>query len=172
MKILISLAFLLITKWAKSQENYPTPPKNNEHLFYIQHSDNQNTFMYDAKLDGKNIYEKNPIEIYRILYEEGGKIKPLTALQNSMAYGVSVKKINENYFEFTLKANKTLKLYLGLNPNDKAAVFLTVNKKKMYLNKMFIQLKKSGVTPVADYIVLSGKDFFSGKPISEKLMMN
>lgn len=169
MKLLISLAFLLITKWAKSQDNHPSPPKNQEHLFYIQHSDSHNTFMYDVNLDGKNMVEKNPIEIYRILYEEGGKIKPLTTLQNSMAYGVSVKKINTNYFEFTLKGNKKLNLYLGFNPSEKAAVFLTVNKKKMYLDKMFIQLKKSGIKPVADYILLSGKDFFTGKAMTEKV---
>lgn len=127
--------------------------------------------MYDANMDGKNISEKKPIEIYRILYEDGGTIKPLSALQNSMAYGISFKKIGDNYFQFNLKGNKTLSLYLGLNNSQKPAVFLTINNKKIFLDKMYIQLKKGGVKPTADYILLTGKDFFTGHTVAEKVEM-
>lgn len=171
MKALLSIICLLSIITVRSQDNYPTPSKNPDHLFYIQHSDNKNTFMYDANMDGQNISEKKPIEVYRILYEEGGAIKPLTAVQNSMAYGINFKKISENYFQFNLKGNKNMNLFLGLNTNQKPAVFLTINNKKMFLDKMYVQLKKGGIKPTADYILLTGKDFFTGKTITEKIEM-
>ncbi|WP_374329052.1 hypothetical protein [Soonwooa sp.] len=34
---------------------------------------------------------------------------------------------------------------------------------------MFIQLKDSGLKPSADYILLTGKDFETGKNVSEKV---
>ncbi|WP_312324407.1 DUF4833 domain-containing protein [Soonwooa sp.] len=39
----------------------------------------------------------------------------------------------------------------------------------IYLEKMFIQLKNSGLKPSADYILLTGKDFETGKNVSEKV---
>ncbi|MGV4414295.1 DUF4833 domain-containing protein [Chryseobacterium sp. T1] len=171
MKTLFSLFCFLIIISIRCQDNYPVPVKNAEHLFYIQHSNSKNTFMYDANMDGKNISDKKPIETYRILYEEGGAIKPLTAMQNSMAYGINFKKISDNYFQFNLKGNKTLSLFLGLNTSQKPSVFLTINNKKMFLDKMYVQLKKGGIKPTADYILLTGKDFFTGKTITEKVEM-
>lgn len=169
MKLLLLFVCFISIQICKSQTNYPTPDKKGNHLFYIQHSDNHNTFMYDAVMDGKNISEKNPISIYRILYNENAQIKPLTMIQNSMAYGINYKKIDDNFFEFSLKGQKTLKLYLAFNNQQKPAVFLTVNGNKIYLEKMFIQLKNSGLKPNADYILLTGKDFETGKNVTEKV---
>ncbi|WP_300672879.1 DUF4833 domain-containing protein [Soonwooa sp.] len=169
MKLLLFFVCFISFKICKAQTNYPTPDKNQNHLFYIQHSDNHNTFVYDAVMDGTNISEKNPINIYRVLYDENAEIKPLTMVQKSMAYGYDFKKIDSNYFEFSLKGQKSLKLYLGFNNQQKPAVFLTVNGNKIYLEKMFIQLKSFALKPSAEYILLIGKDFETGKSVTEKV---
>ncbi|MGX9984948.1 DUF4833 domain-containing protein [Soonwooa purpurea] len=169
MKFLVLFFSLTGFNLLTAQDNYPKPEKKTNQLFYIQHSDNRNTFVYDAIIIGKNISDTNPINIYRILYEENAEIKPLTSIQKSLAYGINFKKMDDNYFEFSLKGQKNLKLYLAFNNQQKPAVFLTVNGNKIYLEKMFIQLKNSGLKPSADYILVTGKDFETGKSVTEKL---
>lgn len=169
MRYFLIITFFLSINVLIAQSGYPSPEKKANHLFYIQHSDSRNTFVYDAIIIDQKISEKSPFNIYRVLFEENAEIKPLTFMQNSMAYGVTFKKITENYFEFSLKGQKDLKLYLGLNNQQKPAVQLTVNGNKIYLEKMFIQLKKSGLKPSADFILLTGKDFDTGKTVTEKL---
>jgi hypothetical protein len=49
-------------------------------LFYIQHSDNHNTYVYDANIKAGIIDSSQPINTYRIVYTQNG-IKPLSRLQ-------------------------------------------------------------------------------------------
>lgn len=93
----ISMLFSLIQP-AVAQKLHPVPPKNAASLFYIQHSDNHNTFVYEAVLKGKLLHEEEPVSVYRKMYAKKGKTEPLTAIQRTMAYGVDCKKFKGQFF--------------------------------------------------------------------------
>jgi hypothetical protein len=42
--------------------------QNSTRLFYIQHSDNHNTYVYDANIKAGIIDSSQPINAYRIVY--------------------------------------------------------------------------------------------------------
>jgi hypothetical protein len=45
-------------------------------LFYIQHSDNHNTYVYDANIKAGIIDSSQPINAYRIVYTKNGIKNP------------------------------------------------------------------------------------------------
>lgn len=163
------LPLLLWVNFSYGQNGYPVPEKSSTHLFYIQHSDNHNTYVYDAKMKNQMIRKEDPLDIYRIVYTEGGKKMPLTTVQRTMAYGMDVKYLKNNLFEMSLAASRKIKFYLTLNAGGKPRVYITVNDRKMYLENMFIKLSNSMFTPKADYILFYGTDFTTGKTVSEKV---
>jgi hypothetical protein len=70
-----------------SQNDYPEPAKTPTRLFYIQHSDNHNTYVYDANIKAGIIDSSQPINTYRIVYTQNG-IKTLVKVQKKFAYGM------------------------------------------------------------------------------------
>ena len=120
-----------------SQEKYPVPEETSTRLFYIQHSKNHNTYVYDAKMKGDSISLENPINEYRIVYTEGGEKKPLNKIQKQFAYG------------------------------------MVTNNCKLYLDSIFVELEEntSSIKAKAKYVLFSGKDFTSGKNVTQKLIV-
>ena len=81
MKYFLFIYLLLFSFIVKAQEGYPAPPKSENRLFYIQHNENKNTFVYDAIFAAKGVLDDdNPVDIYRILYDEDGQKKPLNPI--------------------------------------------------------------------------------------------
>lgn len=156
-----------------SQENYPIPEKTATRLFYIQHSNNHNTYVYDANMEGESINIKNPIDEYRIVYTEGGVKKPLSNIQKQFAYGMNTKIIAPNLIEMHLAASSKLKFYLIHNPNQKPKVYVTINNRKLYLENIFVELEDSStsIKTKAKYVLFSGQDFISGATVTEKLIV-
>ena len=87
--LLISF-FTILTSFV--QDNYPFPSKSENRLFYIQHSNNHNTFVYDAIFSGSNFDLKKPVNSYRIVYTDGGVKKPLTEIQKKNGLWIRYKK--------------------------------------------------------------------------------
>ncbi len=155
-KIFFFLLFISIASYA--QKGYPTPPETADRLFYIQHSDNHNTFVYDVNfISDKKIDTIEPIKIYRIVYTKGGAKEELTHLQRKVAYGVDFKKIKENHFEFSLVSFPDNKFYLGLDSKGKPQVKTTVNGKKIILKKIYIAMVESkSIKPEIKFINFYG----------------
>src|SRR4051812_38725197 len=108
--------FLVSANICCAQDGYPVPPNNPGRLFYIQHANNHNTFVYDANLlNSKSLDNNSPINVYRINYKKGGIKEELSGLQRKMAYGVSITKAAANLFDFTLAAYPTKKFTLKLS---------------------------------------------------------
>lgn len=166
-KIYLILFVLSVVYSSFSQDDYPIPPKNEYSLFYIQHSNNHNTFIYDAVLIGSNINSKNPIDSYRIVYTEGGKKKPLSEIQKKMAYGLDIKKIGTNIFEMYLVVSNDVRLVLFLDEKGKPKVWTIINNKKIILNRIFVQIKKgsSSLKPDVENVIFEGTDFTSGNKL-------
>lgn len=163
--VMISLAMCPI------QEGYPTPPDCPTRLFYIQHANNHNTFVYDANLtSAKSLKETEPIHVYRLNYKKGGVKEELTNMQRRMAYGVDVKKTGSNTFDFSLAAYPAKKMTLKLGNENTPRVTVTVNGKTLHLKKMFLFCNKLGTS--VSSINFYGKDAASGKEVTENFALN
>ncbi|MFV0140341.1 DUF4833 domain-containing protein [Empedobacter falsenii] len=173
MKNVFTLFYFFFSVVLFAQEGYPTPPKSVNRLFYIQHNDNKNTFVYDALFSSKGILDaNNPVDIYRILYAEDGSKKPLTSIQKKLAYGLDIKKIEKNVFQLTLVSYPIQKLTLKLDSQKNPIVQTTVNNKLITLNRVFLKQKKgtAGLSVKLEYILFYGKDK-NGKSIQEKIVL-
>ena len=135
MKKALLFLFVLVSSLSWAQASYPTPPQSANRLFYIQHSDNTNTYVYD--FNAKN--EAEPIAIHRILYAEDGSTKELTPLQRKMAYGVTVKKLAPQRYSFTLAATKNQLFYLEW-VKAKPQVFTTIENQKLRVTRLFVEM--------------------------------
>lgn len=157
-----------------AQTGYPEPKKTETRLFYIQHSNNHNTYVYDVNLIGDKIDKLKPIDEYRIIYTENGIKKPLTGLQEKMAYGMTHVDTKQDVLTFQLAATNNLNFYLTQTEPKKYQIYVTVNKRKMYLDKLFVKLKDrffgSGIQ--VEYVLFYGTDYNSEKPVTEKWVMN
>ena len=174
MKKILLFYFILIGIKTYSQEQYPVPETTPTRLFYIQHSNNHNTYVYDANLKNGKIDPDKPIEEYRIVYTKGGEKKPLTELQKHLAYGLIVTPISSNLYELHLAASKKLKFYLNLNSQQKPVLYTTVNDRKMYIDRMFIDLKdgSKGLNTKVEDVLFEGRDYQTGKKVTEKVLLN
>ena len=153
-----------------AQEGYPVPPETRERLFYIQHSKNHNTYVYDANLiSNSKIKDSDPIDIYQIDYKKDGTREELSLLQRKMAYGIDFKKTGDNKFEFTLAAYPVKNLLLTLK-SGRPVVILSVNGKNIVLNRMFLHCNALG-TGVSK-IDLYGEDAETQQPVAETLYID
>ncbi len=172
MRILFWTILFFLAKDAISQVDYPKPTPNPNHLFYIQHNANHNTFVYDANFAKPGqLSDTEPVTIYRVMYTEGGIKKELSMAQRTFAYGLKTKKLGKNIFECSLVSYPQQKLYLKVSRSGIPYVETTVNGKKMMLNRMFLQAKpgSSGLSLQPQYILFYGKDA-ARKDVVEKFI--
>ncbi|MBH2005663.1 MAG: DUF4833 domain-containing protein [Sphingobacteriia bacterium] len=172
MKFYLPLLFFFLVLDGFSQGDYPVPPQTSNQLFYIQHSKNHNTYVYDANLDGsQKLHEKEPVNIYRIIYTEGGIKKDLTNVQRKLAYGLHTQKIADNYYEMYLVSYPGIKLYLRQNHAGKTFVETVVNKQTIILKRLFLKTQEglSDLRTKLLYVLVYGKDL-AGNNIVAKLI--
>ena len=155
-----------------SQINYPVPPSSNKRLFYIQHSSNKNTYVYDAnfmKPGALNV--EDPVTIYRLMYAEGGERRELTFPQLKFGYGLNITKVANNQYEFSLVSYPRQKFFLKIDRNGKAYVETVINGKHVFLQSMFLQAGpgSSGFSIKPEYIMFHGLDK-KGKQVVEKFL--
>lgn len=157
----------------KPTNAFPEPKTFENHLFYIQRSNDINTVMYEANiLPDKRIDIDLPINVYWIRYAEKGQIEKLSALQWQLAYGY--KQHNKSHkgqpIEVTLNAFKKRHLYVYYNGTKPMAV-TQINSHKSILKKIFVQLASTdGFIPKVDYIELFGVDMTAqNRAVSEKI---
>lgn len=170
-QLIASIIALFSFCTVSAQNNYPTPKKTANQLFYIQHSNNHNTYVYDYNLENGRLSISKPINEYRIAYTENGARQELTTIQRKLAYGITVLESTPNLLTFRIAATDKVLLYLELKNNSKPMIYVNVNQCKMYLNKMFVQLK-DGVFSTSidvDYILFYGFDSVKGEEIIEKV---
>lgn len=161
MKLLLLSLFNLFVLGAFSQGDYPVPPETEHQLFYIQHSKNHNTYVYDANFErGQKICDKDPVRIYRILYTEGGIRKELTNMQRKLAYGLRTQKIADNCYEMNLVSYPGIKLFLRQTHEGKVFVETIINRQTIILKRLFLKTQEglSDLRTKLEYIMIYGKD--------------
>ena len=165
MNKLLILFFCLLGQVFFAQDNYPVPPQNKHRLFYIQHNQNTNTYVYDANVENGKLKTSEPIYVYRMVYAEDGSKKELTGIQRRLAYGIKILSSDDQKTTFHLNGYPTLHWELTLK-NGKYQASVTVNKTPIVVEKMFVQTKE--ITTV-DYILISGKNS-KNQEVTEKFI--
>lgn len=172
MKKLFLFLFVFTPVLLQAQSGYPTPPAALLRLFYIQHSNNHNTFVYDAKLSGQSKLDvADPIEVFRLTYEKSknGLREELTPVQRKMAYGVELLSVQTGQCEFTLAAYPAKKLLLRIAKDGKPYVMANINGKNIVVRRLYLQM--GALRTNVQYIDFYGKDAATGKEVSERLMI-
>lgn len=166
MRLLLIFCCFLFSVFAVAQDNYPTPPVTVNRLFYIQHSKNHNTYVYDANFTSDRMLNSNePVSIYRFVYTEGGVKKSLTTFQRKLAYGIEAIKLSENLYQLKLAAYAGFQLIMKLGQDGKAFVETTVNNQIIILTRIFLKMKegRSDFNPKLEYILFYGFDNHGNK---------
>lgn len=138
---------------------FPTPQVTSNQLFYLQRDPNTNTIVYELNLDKEgDIVKKEPVKAYWIRYTEKGKKVDLNYIQRKFAYGIQSKDLGDNYYELRFVAHKQLPMYLLKSPDDKKYhVYVTVNNKKLQLQRIFLRIEGGSFwLPNVKYVELKG----------------
>lgn len=167
MKKTLTFLLILCTGLILAQHNYPSPPDTKERLFYIQHSNNHNTFVYDANLAGKKLNTADPVAVYRLTYTKGGIKEELSTMQRKMAYGITLVSVESASCIFTLAAYPTKKIFVRMEKDGRPSATVNVNGKNILLKRMYLLANKMGTN--VEYIDFYGKDAATGKEVKERL---
>jgi hypothetical protein len=129
--------------------------------------------VYEANVENDSIVASKPVIEYRITYSEKGEKKALSGLQRLFAYGMTLEESSSNLYKLRLAASNKMHFYLYYDQNEGAKIYVIVEKHKIYLSRMFVQLKNNniGLNAQVDYIVLYGTDFNTKKPVEEKVFL-
>lgn len=155
-----------------SPKLYPTPPTNENSMFYIQRSNNTNAIVYEANVSREGVLNhEDPVKIYWIRYAQDSTTEDLNYIQRKYAYGINAKEMPDHKNRFVLQFVSYSKksLYMMAKPNGKYAAYMTINGKLVELKKVWIQL--DGGTfwfPTIQYVELTGKDPATQQTVTER----
>jgi len=148
----------------------PAAPRNKNLLFTIERSKNRNQVVYEARRSGDGFDTKDPIKVYWIMVEKGGKTEGLNAIEKKSAYGISVDSASKDKVVFNLKALKKRTIEAVFDKGQARAV-MTINGEKCYLQSVYIEAKERSLNPIPKvlYIDITGVSAETGKPVKEQI---
>ncbi|MFZ4260922.1 DUF4833 domain-containing protein [Sphingobacterium sp. HJSM2_6] len=155
------LLFLLLfyVKGIYAQDHHPSPTNKENLLFYIQHNQGKNTFIYRLNIQKNNQLDlKEPIVVSRQLFDKDASVRPITKLQQNFAYGIETDQINAHVFEAKIVSLPSQKMRLIIPVQGKPYVETTVNNQTIQLNRIFLNIKQgtSGLNTKVEYILFYG----------------
>lgn len=147
-------------------------PDRNTNLFIIKRNTDNNLVVYEANvLPDKTLDPQNPVEVYWIRNTEGGIKKGLSYMQRTMAYGLSLKKVN-NAYEGTIAAYDKRPIKITQTPNRVPVAYIIINGKWQQLQQIYLHIVDvKSLVPKVAYIQLFGKDVQTGGSVSEKITL-
>lgn len=152
---------------------FPVPQGNPNQLFYIQHSPNANTIIYEANYKNGVLDSKEPIHVYWIKFAERGQKSELNMIQRNYAYGIITTKVTDDSYDLRLISYKTRVLHLKKGENNKYAVYTVINQKPAILLKIFLKISGGHfLSPNIEYAELTGVHPDNGTVTTERLKMN
>lgn len=158
-------------KFPADNDTFPVPSGNPKQLFYLQRTANTNTIICELNTDSKGIpIPEKPVNVYWILYTDGGRRKELNYIQRNFAYGIDSKQEGNDMYSLHFVSYKKRLFYLKWHaPGKKYQVFAVINNKEAILQRIFI--KVSGGTfwvPNIVYVEFRGIDPATGKEVMER----
>ena len=116
-------------------------PPNDNNLFSIGRTKDNNEIFYDLNLDKSNKLNIDiPIKAYWLRRTENGKIEPLTKIQNKFGYGIVYISKSVNSAKFHFAAYDKLTFELKKNKHNKFKVFTTLNNVEVVVNRIYIHV--------------------------------
>lgn len=151
---------------------FPSPKGIVNQLFYLQRDPNTNTIICELNT-GKNgeVDKKEPVLVYWLRYANKGEKQDLNYIQRKFAYGIQSKEIGKDQYELTFVSHKKLPLYLLKDAGDKKFhVYVTVNKKKVKVDRIFVRIEGGSFwLPNVKYVEVKGAYADSNVPALERI---
>ncbi|WP_412467967.1 DUF4833 domain-containing protein [Pedobacter sp. KLB.chiD] len=161
--------------WSQSKDpspiNFPIPNSIDHMLFYLQRDPNTNTLIYALNFEKNvNINPDHPIQVYWIRYGEKGQKKELGYIQRKFGYGIDTKALGGDKYEFHFVSYKKLPFYLQRFPDKSYHVSVTVNKRTIKVNRLFVRIQGGSFwLPNVKYAEIEGIDEATGKSLVERV---
>lgn len=169
--VLMSAGSVLAGNRFNEVDTFPVPRNPGNMMFYVQRTPNTNTIVYELNYrEDKTLDTDNPIHVFWIRYQEGGKHKELNFIQRRFAYGLKTYKKPGDNWDLRMVAYQKHPLHLQKAADGKYYVFTEINDKQAVLQRIYIKI--DGGTfwhPNVLYIELKGYDAKTGTPLTEQI---
>ncbi|MDQ1090344.1 MULTISPECIES: DUF4833 domain-containing protein [unclassified Siphonobacter] len=167
---LVLITFSLVNSFTARADGKP-PLAISKQLFSLQLSRNSNTVMYDANIGAnQKLNPEKPIDVYWIRHEEQGQRESLSKIQWKLAYGYTHTKTSADTYSVKINAFKDRAFRVEVN-EGKAVALATIDGKKSYLQKIFVQLDpNSFLIPKVQYVELFGVEVQGNKSVYERIL--
>jgi hypothetical protein len=154
------------------RHTYPTPPRTNNSLFYIQRSNNQSAIVYDGKIDRTgNLDSDDPVHIYWLSYDGDSSRNELNYIQRKLAYGVIVDATTEkDEYDISLVSYNKKKIHIFKNADGKMQANMMINGKMAQFKNVYVEIEKNFFIPEIAYVEVFGEDLQSGQEVYEKII--
>lgn len=157
---------------ANRPADFPTPPKTEKSLFFIQRNLNKNTIVYDAKLNAEGAYNTSmPIDAYWRRYASTGERKALKWVEKKFAYGYSHKRKNGALL-VELVAYDDRYISLEKNKDGEPIATITCNGKKCKLDYIYVFADESGMWPTVIHVDIHATNLATGEKEKERILNN
>lgn len=167
MKYCITTVFLFfilveasVSQSSSPADTFPIPEGNPYQLFYLQRQPNSNTIVVELNRRSDRVDSANPVHVFWIKYTENGKIRELTFIQRTFAYGLQVKKISENVYDLNFISYKKMKFRLQKGDNNIWVVYAKLkNGSTIILRRVYLHINGGSFwKPNVEYVELKGDE--------------
>jgi len=150
---------------------FPVPKGISNQLFYLQRDPNPNTIICQLNMDKNGVVNREePILVYWIRYGEEGKQQDLSYIQRKFAYGIQTKELAKDRYELRFVSHKKLPMYLQKGDDKKFHVYVTLNQKKIQVERIFVRIEGGSFwLPNVKYVEIKGLDVGKAEAVTERI---
>jgi hypothetical protein len=154
------------------RHTYPTPPRTNNSLFYIQRSSNPSAIVYDGRTDKNgNLIADDPVHVYWLSYSQDSTRNELNYIQRKLAYGVQVNKTEKKgEFDISLVSYKKKQIHIFKNQRGEMQANMVIDGKMARFKNVYVEIEKNFFIPEIAYVEVFGEDLESGQAVYEKII--
>lgn len=164
--LLIFLLFVVPSTSAQLQGNpspitFPKPQNISNQLFYLQRDPNTNTIVCQLNVDNAGeLVKEQPINVFWLRFAENKERQELNYIQRKFAYGIQTKAIGNDQYLLNFVSYKKLSMLLSkAEDKKKYNVYVTVNNKKIILERIFVRIEGGSFwVPNVRYVEFRGYD--------------
>ena len=137
-------------------------------LFVIERSLNSNVVHYDARLKNGKLDPQQPVVAYWVMGENGRR-QELSLLEKLKAYGFSIFPDKQaEVFRMTLVSDKKKEIRV-IHTGSEVRAEAQIGHCSAYLQKIFIESKKSWMVNLPEYAEMIGSDIQTGAECRERV---
>ena len=140
----------------------------------MQRTPNTNTIVYELNTDKDGVPHKHePVHVYWIRYQEGGKKAELTYIQRKFAYGINhtLTDAEKHSYKLNFVSYGKKDIHLERSVKDKRYhAYLQVGSKNIEVSRIYIRIEGGSFWfPNVPYVEISGRDVATGHFVKERI---